>query len=264
MEKTFNYKRIAVKVGSSTLTHEETGRLNLRRIEMLVRALSDIKNSGCEVVLISSGAVAAGAAKLSISHRDRTLEEKQALAAVGQPELMQIYERLFSDYGHNVGQILMTRDVVDDPHRLLLAKNTFTKLFELSCIPIVNENDSVSNEEMQFGDNDTLSAYVATVARADLLVNLSDIDGLYDSDPHKNPDARLIERVESLDDVSSFAGDAGSAVGTGGMVTKLRAAAIAGDAGIPMIITNGKRPFDIYEICDGKAVGTYFVPKKEL
>ncbi len=263
MEKTISYKRIAVKVGSSTLTHEGTGRLNIRRIESLVRTLSDIKNSGCEVVLVSSGAVAAGAAKLSISHRDRTLEEKQALAAVGQPELMRLYERLFAAYGHNVGQILMTRDVVEDPHRFSLARNTFTKLLELSCIPIVNENDSISNEEIQFGDNDTLSAYVAIVSGADLLINLSDIDGLYDQDPHKDKNARLIERVEQLEDVREFAGDAGSSVGTGGMVTKIRAASIAGGEGIPMVITNGKSPEVLYDICDGKNVGTYFVPERK-
>ncbi len=263
METTNKCRRIAVKIGSSTLTHSATGRLNIRRMEKLVRTISDIKNSGREVVLISSGAVAAGASKLSVSHRDRSLAQKQALAAVGQPELMRMYERLFATYGYNVGQILMTRDVVDDPHRLELARNTFMKLFELGCVPIVNENDSVSNEEMQFGDNDTLSAYVAAVAKADLLINLSDIDGLYDSDPHKNPDARLISRVEHPGDVESFAGDAGSCVGTGGMITKIRAAKIAGNAGIPMIITNGSDPEILYRITDGEHVGTYFVPRKD-
>lgn len=262
MKNSMVNKRIAVKIGSSTLTHAATGRLNIRRIEKLVRTVSDIKNSGAEVVLISSGAIAAGASKLSISHRDRSLAEKQALAAVGQPELMRLYERLFAAYGYNVGQILMTRDIVEDAHRLELAHNTFTKLFELGCVPIVNENDSISTEEIRFGDNDTLSAYVARVAEADLLVNLSDIDGLYDSDPHKNPDAKLIKRVERLDDVRSFAGDAGSKVGTGGMVTKLRAAEIAGAAGIPMIIMNGREPEELYKIIDGEAVGTYFVPSR--
>ncbi|MBQ4066847.1 MAG: glutamate 5-kinase, partial [Clostridia bacterium] len=189
--------------------------------------------------------------------------EKQALAAVGQPELMRLYERLFAAYGYNVGQILMTRDIVDDPHRLDLARGTFTKLFELGCVPIVNENDSISTEEIRFGDNDTLSAYVAIVSEADLLINLSDIDGLYDSDPHKNPGARLIERVECLEDVKAFAGDAGSDVGTGGMVTKIRAAEIALKGGIPMIITNGADPEVLYKICDGEAVGTYFVPGEE-
>ncbi len=261
MGKMCKYARITVKIGSSTLTHENTGKLNIRRIEKLVKTISDIKNSGVEVVLVSSGAIAAGASKLSISHRDRTLAEKQALAAVGQPELMSLYERLFAAYGYNVGQILMTKDIVEDAHRLDLARNTFTTLLELGCVPIVNENDSISTEEIRFGDNDTLSAYVAVVSKADLLVNLSDIDGLYDSDPHKNPDARLIERVECLDDVREFAGDAGSAVGTGGMVTKIRAASIAGEAGIPMIITNGADPEVLYKITDGDKVGTYFVPE---
>lgn len=262
MINTMNKKRIAVKIGSSTLTHASTGRLNIRRMEKLVRTVCDIKNSGTEVVLISSGAIAAGASKLSISHRDRTLAEKQALAAVGQPELMRMYERLFATYGYNVGQILMTKDIVEDPHRLELCHNTFTKLFELGCVPIVNENDSISTEEIRFGDNDTLSAYVARVAEAELLINLSDIDGLYDCDPHKNPDARLICRVENLDEVSDFAGDAGSSVGTGGMVTKLRAARIALDAGIPMIIMNGREPEELYRIIDGENVGTYFAPSR--
>ena len=263
MEKMKKYSRIAVKIGSSSLTHAETGKLNIRRMEMLVRTISDIRNSGREVVLISSGAVAAGAAKLTVSHRDRSLAEKQALAAVGQPELMSMYERLFAAYGYNVGQILMTKDIVEDSHRLELAKNTFTKLLELGCVPIVNENDSISTEEMRFGDNDTLSAYVAAVSAADLLVNLSDIDGLYDKDPHKYADAKRIGRVDDLESVSSFAGDAGSAVGTGGMVTKISAARIALAAGIPMIITNGKDPQVLYRICDGEAVGTYFAPRKE-
>lgn len=263
MNNTPAYKRIAVKVGSSTLTHRATGKLNIRRMEMLVRTLSDIKNSGIEVVLISSGAVAAGASKLSVSHRERTLAEKQALAAVGQPELMSMYERLFAAYGYNVGQILMTRDIVEDPHRLELVKNTFMKLLELGCIPIVNENDSISNDELKFGDNDTLSAYVACVSDVDLLVNLTDIDGLYDCDPRENPAARLIERVDDISSVSDFAKDAGTDVGTGGMVTKLRAASIVCQRGIPMIITNGSRPEMLYKICDGEKIGTYFVPRKD-
>lgn len=263
MDNTPKYKRIAVKVGSSTLTHSSTGKLNIRRMEMLVRTLSDIKNSGIEVVLISSGAVAAGASKLTVSHRERTLAEKQALAAVGQPELMSMYERLFAAYGYNVGQILMTRDIVEDSHRLELVKNTFMKLLELGCIPIVNENDSISNDELKFGDNDTLSAYVACVADADLLVNLTDIDGLYDCDPRENSSARLIETVEDIASVSSFAKDAGSDVGTGGMVTKLRAASIVCESGIPMIITSGSEPEILYKICDGEKTGTYFVPRKD-
>ena len=261
MNNIMKYKRIAVKIGSSTLTHEGTGRLNIRRMEALACPLSDIKNSGCEIILISSGAVAAGAAKLSISHRDRSLSEKQALAAVGQPELMRMYERLFAAYGHNVAQILMTRDVVDVPVRLEHLKSTLSKLFSLGCLPVVNENDSISDDELQFGDNDTLSAYVAAVAEAQLLINLSDIDGLYDSDPRKNAHAKLISRVEDPSMVSSCAGEEGSLVGTGGMVTKLRAAQIAGGAGIPMIITNGSDPRVLYRVLEGEDTGTYFVPR---
>ena len=262
MEQTGKYRRIVVKIGTSTLTYA-SGKLNIRRIETLARVLSDMHNAGLEVVLVSSGAVAAGVSRLGLEIADRTTEEKQAIAAVGQSELMRLYERLFAAYGYTVGQILVTKDVVDDEKRLALAKSTFARLIGFGCIPIVNENDSVSYEGIKFGGNDTLSAYVAMICDADLLINLSDIDGLYDSDPHKNPDARLIERVERLDDVRSFAGDAGTAVGTGGMVTKLRAAAIAGAAGIPMVITNGQRPEDLYAICDGNKVGTYFVPQNK-
>ena len=262
MNRFIEAKRIVVKVGSSTLTHAETGKLNIRRMESLVRTISDIKNSGRQVVLISSGAIAAGASKLSVSQKDCSLARKQALASVGQPELMSMYERLFAAYGYNVGQILMTRDIVEDPHRLELAKNTFCELLLMGCVPIVNENDSISTEEMRFGDNDTLSAYVAAVAGADLLVNLSDIDGLYDCDPHKNPDARLIKRVDCLSDVAQFADGAGSSVGTGGMVTKIKAASIAKESGIPMIITNGTDPRILYRIVDGEDVGTYFSPER--
>ena len=252
-------KRITVKIGSSTLTHSATGRLNIRRIESLVRVLSDIKNSGREVVLVSSGAVSAGAAKLGTPPGGKTIAEKQALAAIGQTELMRLYERLFASYGYNVGQILMTKDVIDDPHRLELAKNTFTKLFEFGCVPIVNENDSVSCEELKFGGNDTLSAYVALVSGADLLINLSDIDGLYDSDPRKNPDAQIIRRVDAItDDILACAGGAGTDRGTGGMVTKLKAAGIAGSGGIPMIIMNGKDPTMLYSVIEGAKIGTFF------
>ena len=255
-------RRITVKIGSSTLTHSATGRLNIRRIEALVRVLSDIKNAGKEVTLVSSGAVAAGVAKLGLSPAKRTLAEKQALAAVGQTELMRLYERLFASYGHSVGQILMTKDVVDDSHRLELVKNTFTQLYDFGCVPIVNENDSVSSEELQFGGNDTLSAYVAIVCGSDLLINLSDIDGLYDSDPRKNPDAKLIPVVEKIDEkIISYAGGAGTDRGTGGMATKLKAAKIAGDVGIPMIIMNGRDPERLYSILDGEHLGTYFCPE---
>lgn len=261
MEISHNFKRphrIVVKIGSSTLTHS-TGKLNLRRIELLARTLSDLKNRGLEVVLVSSGAVSAGIARLGLTHRPRSTEEKQALAAVGQSQLMKIYEQFFGAYGHCVGQILMTKDVMDDPHRREAAQNTFEQLIGLGCIPIVNENDSVSSEELNFGGNDTLSAYVAVVTHADLLVNLSDIDGLYDSDPRKNPNAKKIDRVEKIDEtIYSYAGGAGTDRGTGGMLTKIKAAAIVTGRGIPMVIVNGTNPEILYSIVEGESVGTYF------
>ncbi len=252
--------RIVVKIGTSTLTHDE-GHLNLRRIETLVKTLSDFKNAGKQVVLVSSGAVSAGVAKLG-THRPTCTREKQAMAAVGQSELMKLYARFFSDYGHTVAQILLTRDVIDNPIRRAAAEDTFSTLLEMGCVPIVNENDSISTEELNFGGNDTLSAYVAMVCHGDLLVNLSDVDGLYDSDPRKNPDARLISRVESIDDsVFAMAGGAGTERGTGGMATKLSAAKLAVDGGIPMYILNGKDPHILYDLLDGKSVGTYFAVK---
>lgn len=253
-------RRLVVKIGTSTLTHD-TGHLNLNRIATLVRTLSDIKNMGKEVVLVSSGAVSAGIARLQIDHRPRTPEEKQALAAVGQSQLMNIYERFFAEYGHCVGQILMTRDVVDNPVRRTTAEHTFRELLSLGCVPVVNENDSVSSEELNFGGNDTLSAYVAQVCHADLLINMSDVDALYDSDPRKNPDAKPIRLVTSLDDtVLAAAGGAGTERGTGGMLTKLRAAKIAADAGIPMRIVSGLDPLILYDIMAGKEPGTLFLP----
>ena len=263
---TSDSKRIVVKIGTSTLTHP-SGALNLRRIEHYARVISDIKNSGYEVILVSSGAVSAGISRLSLDHRPRTPEEKQALAAVGQSELMNIYSRFFASYGHTVGQILMTRDVVDYTLRRAATENTFSQLLSLRCIPIVNENDSVSSEELReednYGANDTLSAYVAIIARADLIVNLSDIDGLYDSDPHENREAHLIKRIDEInDDILKIAGGAGSERGTGGMLAKLRAARLATAAGIPMCIVNGKDPDILYDIVDGGEPGTFFPAKK--
>lgn len=249
--------RIVVKIGSSTLTHDE-GHLNLRRIEALVKTLSDFKNGGKQVVLVSSGAVSAGVAKMG-THRPRCTAEKQAMAAVGQSELMKLYSRFFSDYGHTVAQILLTKDVIDQPDRRAAAEDTFRTLLEMGCIPIVNENDSVSTEGINFGGNDTLSAYVALVCHADLLINLSDVDGLYDSDPRKNPDAKLIECVRGVDEnVLAMAGGAGTERGTGGMATKLQAARIVLEKGIPMYILNGEDPTILYELLDGRHVGTYF------
>lgn len=263
MENVSALKRIAVKIGTSTLTYEN-GKLNIRRMEALVRVLSDIKNSGKDVVLISSGAVSAGASRLGLEIRKRTTEEKQALAAVGQPELMRMYERMFSQYGHTVAQILMTKDVVDDPRRLELIRGTFAMLFRLGCVPIVNENDSVSCEGVKFGGNDTLSAYVAIVSEADILINLSDIDGLYSADPRKDPNAELISEVKAVtDEIMAIAGGTGSSLGTGGMETKLKAARISCEAGIPMIIMNGSDPSKLYTAISGKRIGTYFYKKEQ-
>ena len=257
-----NCKRAVIKVGSSTLTHS-TGQLNLRRIEALAKTLSDLKNTGMQVVLVSSGAVSAGVAKSGLGHRPISLEEKQAMASIGQSELMKLYDRFFSDYGHKVAQILMTRDVVDNPIRKTAATNTFNTLLKMGCIPIVNENDAVSTDELaKFGGNDILSAHVARLCDADILINLSDIDGLYDSDPRKNKDAKFIERVECIDDIISCAGGAGTDRGTGGMEAKLTAAKMVTEVGIPMFIMNGHDPEILYDLLDGKHVGTYFTAKK--
>ena len=257
-----NIKRIVVKIGSSTLTHEN-GNLNLHRIEILARTLSDIKNSGIEVVLVSSGAVAAGIARTHLKRRPESVEEKMALAAVGQSELMRIYERFFSSYGHTVGQILMTKDVIDNPVRREAAEGTFLRLLEMGIIPIVNENDSVSYEEIKFGGNDTLSAYVCMVCHAELLINMTDIDGYYESDPRKNPDAKLIERVEHIDEsVYAAAGGAGSDRGTGGMYSKIKAADLVTSVGIPMMIVKGTDPTVLYSVLEGDARGTFFAADK--
>lgn len=257
-----NCKRIVIKIGTSTLTYPN-GALNLRRIEILVQTIADFKNAGHEVVVVSSGAVGAGYAKLALAEYPKTLEEKQACAAVGQSQLMKIYENFFANYSHTVAQILMTKDVVDDEHRLCLVKNTFNTLLKMGCIPIVNENDSVSCDGIRFGGNDTLSAYVAIACDADIIINLSDIDGLYDKDPRKNSDAKLISRVDEItSEVVSYAGGAGTERGTGGMLTKINAAKIATENGIPMIILNGENPRILYDILDGKHTGTYFAAKR--
>ena len=252
--------RLVFKIGTSTLTYEN-GKLNLHRMEAFVRVLSDLKNSGREIVLVSSGAVSAGRAKLA-TEKPATLEEKQALAAVGQAELMRVYERFFSTYGHPVAQILMTKDTFDNPIPRANVENTLNTLLRMGCVPIVNENDSVSYEGLKFGGNDTLSAYVALVCHADALINLSDIDGLFDADPRVNPQAKRIERVESVDDsILSFAGGTGTDRGTGGMVTKLKAAKMVTESGIPMFIVNGTDPDIIYDLLSGKQVGTAFAAR---
>ncbi len=258
-----NCKLIVIKVGTSTLTYP-TGALNLHRIETIVKILSDLKNSGKEIILVSSGAVSAGVSKSGLGRRPVTVEEKQAMAAVGQSELMKIYDRFFSDYGHKVAQILMTRDIIDDPVRRIAAKNTFNTLLSMGIIPIINENDPVSTDELtKFGGNDILSAHIAIFTDADVLINMSDVDGLYDSDPRKDPHAKLIARVYNIDDVSSGATDTGTDRGTGGMTAKLTAAKMVTEHGIPMFIINGHTPDILYKLMNGENVGTYFTAQKD-
>ncbi len=251
-------KRAVIKVGTSTLTYEG-GRLNIRRFEKLVKVIADIRNSGIEVVLVSSGAIGVGMGKMGISKRPDCVREKQALAAIGQCELMNFYGSVFENYSHTVAQVLLTRDVTDIPMRRENAQNTFETLLSLNAIPIVNENDTISTEQIEFGDNDTLSAIVAELVAADLLVILSDIDGLYNKDPHKFPDAEIIGDVEEItEDIRKLAGGTGTSRGTGGMITKLHAAEIATRSGADMIIANGAEPEVLYDIFDGKKVGTLF------
>lgn len=251
-------KRIVIKVGTSTLTYS-TGHLNIRTVESLVKVIADLKNQGREIVLVSSGAVGVGMGKAGLKEKPTDLRTKQALAAIGQCELMNYYGKLFSEYGHTVAQILLTKDVVDDENRYINAKNTFETLLNLGIIPVVNENDSISTDQIEFGDNDTLSAYVSNIIDADVLVILSDIDGLYDKDPNKNADAKLIDKVDKIDDnIKSIAGGTSTNRGTGGMITKIYAADIATKSGTDMIITNGKNPEVLYDIFDGKSVGTLF------
>ena len=250
--------RLVVKVGSSTLTHQ-TGKMNLARCETLCRVLCDLANAGHEVVLVSSGAIAMGVSKLRLIERPSDIPTKQAAASVGQSELMYMYDKFFSEYGHTVAQILITGDDFSHEDRLLNFKNTVNRLLSLSAIPIVNENDTVSTDEIKVGDNDTLSALVAVNVGAELLVLLSDIDGLYTADPRKDENALLIPHISEItEEVESLGGGAGSSVGTGGMKTKLAAAKIVMKHGCRMVITNGERPADLYRIVNGDAVGTLF------
>jgi len=250
--------RMVVKLGTSTLTYG-TGKLNIRRVELLCKVMSDLKNAGHELVLVSSGAIAMGVGKMNWTSRPDDIPTKQALAAVGQCELMYIYDKLFSEYHHTVAQVLLTGSDVEDPHRRMNFQNTLFRLLELGVLPVINENDTVATAEIAVGDNDSLGAIVAVNARADLLVLMSDIDGLYTADPRTDPKAELISRVEALTpELQALAGGAGSALGTGGMVTKLRAAGMCMEAGCDMIITNGSRPEDLYRIADGEPVGTRF------
>ena len=262
MNKLAEAKKIVVKIGTSTLTYDN-GMINLRRIERLIKVLADLNNSGREIILVSSGAIAVGVAELGLKERPQDTPSKQAAAAVGQCELMYLYDKLFAEYGKTVAQILLTRDVVESPLLKNNVINAFNRLLEMGAIPVVNENDSVSVEELEFGDNDTLSAIVAVLVNADALVLLSDIDGLYDDDPRKNPNAQLIPYVHEIDEsIEALAGTAGTSRGTGGMVTKVQAAKVAFGNNIPMAIINGDSPALIYDLFDGKPCGTLFIKKQ--
>lgn len=255
--------RIVIKVGTSTLTHS-TGNLNIRHVEELCKVMSDLKNAGHEVILVSSGAIGMGVGKLGLSERPKDMPTKQAAAAVGQCELMYVYDKQFSEYGHNIGQILLTGDDIENEERNKNFRNTLHRLLALRVLPIINENDTVSTAEIAVGDNDTLAAIVALEADADLLILLSDIEGLYTADPRKNPGAELIREVRAMtDEIRALGGGAGSGLGTGGMQTKLRAASMCMERGIDMIITRGDRPSLLYDCVEGTPVGTRFFGGKK-
>ena len=255
--------RIVIKVGTSTLAHK-TGRLNIRQTEKLAKVLSDLKNSGNEILLVSSGAIGMGVGKLSLPERPTDIPTKQAAAAVGQCELMYVYDKLFGEYHHNVAQILLTADDFEDETKYENFSNTLNRLLQLGALPIINENDTVSTAELGIGDNDTLSALVAIGAKADLLVLLSDIDGLYTADPHKDKSAELIPTVSDMDGYIMSLGEGSStSLGTGGIKTKLSAASLVTKRGIDMVICNGAKPEALYDICEGKPVGTRFTGKKQ-
>lgn len=253
--------RVVVKVGSSTLTHPNTGLLNIRRMESLCRVLSDIKNEGNELILVSSGAITMGMGKLGLKDKPDTLPGKQAVASIGQCELMYTYDKLFSEYNHTVGQVLLTKEDIEQRKENCI--NTIEKLLKYSCIPIINENDTISTSEIEIGDNDTLGAVVSKSLNANLYIILSDINGLYTSDPSKEKNAKLIQVVDTIDDsILKLAGDSSSKVGTGGMITKLQAAQIVTKANCDMVIANGKNPDILYDIMENQFIGTLF--KKEV
>ena len=254
--------RIVVKVGTSTLAHS-TGRLNIRQVEKLTKVLSDLKNSGHELIMVSSGAIGMGSGKLSLKKRPDDIATKQAAAAVGQCELMYTYDKLFSEYHHTVAQILLTGEDFEVEKRYENFSTTLQRLLELDALPIINENDSIATEEIVIGDNDTLSALVAIGAKADLLVLLSDIDGLYTADPHKDKSAKLIEVIEEVDEkIIALGGDSSTKLGTGGMKTKIHAAKLCTEKGIDMVIANGSDPESLYRIVDGESVGSRFLGRR--
>lgn len=257
-------KRVVIKLGTSTLTHK-TGRLNIRRVEKLVKVIADIYNAGNEIIIVSSGSIGLGMSKLGMTERPKDTPSKQACAAVGQCELMYMYDKQFSEYSLTVAQLLLTKYILIEDRRKNV-ENALEKILRLGVIPIVNENDTVAIDELELevGENDSLAATVASIAKADLLIIMSDIDGLYDKDPHENPDARLIPEVDEItDEIRQLAGGAGTKLGTGGMITKINAAEIAVNNGIDLIIVNGREPENLYKIFDGCVVGTRFRAKQK-
>lgn len=250
--------RIVVKVGTSTLTYD-TGKINIRRMSKLAQVLSDLKNGGKEIVLVTSGAIGVGVGKLGLKERPKDTPGRQAAATVGQCELMFLYDKFFGEFGNIIGQLLVTRSDFENDERHTNLHNSFMKLFEYGAIPVVNENDSVAVEEIVFGDNDSLSAHVAKIVDADLLVILTDIDGLFSANPREDENAVLIHNVDKIDDeILALAGGSGTNRGTGGMITKLHAAQIATDAGIDTVVMNGSDPEELYKLLDGRQTGTLF------
>ena len=257
-------KRIVIKLGTSTLAHK-TGKLNIRRMTNLVRVISDLHNSGREIIMVSSGAVGLGAGKLGLPEKPKDTKMKQAVAAIGQCELMHVYDDMFAKYSVTVGQILLTKTIINNPSHCENFKNTVESLVQMGVIPIVNENDTIAIDELELeiGENDSLSALVAELSGADLLLILSDIDGLYDDDPRSNPDAKPIYVVDEVTpEIEKVAGGAGTSLGTGGMSTKINAAKIATEAGIDMVIMNGRDPEKLYDLFEDKDIGTIFLGKK--
>lgn len=255
--------RIVVKVGTSTLTYD-TGKINLRRMSKLAQVLSDLKNAGIEVALVTSGAIGVGVGKLGLKERPHDTPGRQAAATVGQCELMFLYDKFFGEYGNITGQLLVTKDDFDDEERHRNLHNSFMKLFEYGAIPIINENDSVAVDEIVFGDNDSLSAHVAKIVEADTLIILTDIDGLFSANPREDENAVLIHSVDAItDDILALAGGSGTSRGTGGMITKLHAAQIATAAGIDTVVMNGSDPEEIYKLIDGRQIGTLFKAQGE-
>ncbi len=258
-------KRIIIKIGSSSLTHKETGALDLTKLEVLIREISNIRNMGKEVVLVSSGAIAVGSRTVGMKEKPTLVAEKQACAAIGQAKLMMIYQKLFAEYGQMAAQVLLTKNTITDRTSRNNAFNTFEELLKLGAIPVVNENDTVSTYEIQFGDNDTLSALVCSLIQGDLLILLSDIDGLFTDDPHRNPDSKFIEQVDELTEelLNMGKSTSTSSVGTGGMATKLAAAKIATTSGADMVIANGGDFHIIHKILEGQNIGTLFVGRTD-